>query len=329
MRPGPRPGLDCGRRDLRGPRLEDHGVGALAADPGADPFGIEGEAGAFVEERLHGPGAAELVVPSDAAAPAVVHAGVPVARHGEPDPPESRRDQAAAGEEHVIEMVGGDRVEARCDHGRGDGDDRVRFPVEEPAEIGGLLPGQQDDALDAAAGEYAAKPRGQGVVAGENEVEGVAERFGARAQGTYPNRVIRIIVPAGPGGPTDVFARLVAQRMSATLGKDVIIENRAGAGGAIAAKMVSTAPADGYTLFLANTSTNAIIPAFAKIPDYDPEKQFAAIAIMASSFHTMVVRSDSPVKSVKEFIELARTSPKKLDFGSAGHGNLTHLAERC
>ena len=104
--------------------------------------------------------------------------------------------------------------------------------------------------------------------------------FGARAQGTYPNRVIRIIVPAGPGGPTDVFARLVAQRMSATLGKDVIIENRAGAGGAIAAKMVSTAPADGYTLFLANTSTNAIIPAFAKIPDYDPEKQFAAIAIM-------------------------------------------------
>ena len=150
--------------------------------------------------------------------------------------------------------------------------------------------------------------------------------FGARAQGTYPNRVIRIIVPAGPGGPTDVFARLVAQRMSATLGKDVIIENRAGAGGAIAAKMVSTAPADGYTLFLANTSTNAIIPAFAKIPDYDPEKQFAAIAIMASSFHTMVVRSDSPVKSVKEFIELARTSPKKLDFGSAGHGNLTHLA---
>ncbi|MEW6450874.1 MAG: tripartite tricarboxylate transporter substrate binding protein [Pseudomonadota bacterium] len=150
--------------------------------------------------------------------------------------------------------------------------------------------------------------------------------FGARAQGTYPNRVIRIVVPAGPGGPTDVFARLIAQRMSATLGRDVIIENRAGAGGAIAAKLVAGAPPDGYTLFLANTSTNAIIPAFAKSPEYDPEKQFAAIAIMANSFHTMVVRSDSPVKSVKEFIALAKSSPKKLDFGSAGHGNLTHLA---
>lgn len=150
--------------------------------------------------------------------------------------------------------------------------------------------------------------------------------FGARAQGTYPNRVIRIVVPAGPGGPTDVFARLIAQRMSATLGRDVIIENRAGAGGAIAAKLVAGAPPDGYTLFLANTSTNAIIPAFAKSPEYDPEKQFAAIAIMANSFHTMVVRSDSPVKSVKEFIALAKSRPKKLDFGSAGHGNLTHLA---
>jgi tripartite-type tricarboxylate transporter receptor subunit TctC len=150
--------------------------------------------------------------------------------------------------------------------------------------------------------------------------------FGAHAQGSYPTRTIRIVVPAGPGGPTDVFARLVAQRMSAILGKEVIVENRAGAGGAIAAKMVAVAPPDGYTLFLANTSTNAIIPAFAKNPEYDPEKQFAAIAIMANSFHTMVVRSDSPVKSVKEFIDLAKTSPKKLDFGSAGHGNLTHLA---
>ena len=150
--------------------------------------------------------------------------------------------------------------------------------------------------------------------------------LGARAQGAYPNRVIRIVVPAGPGGPTDVFARLIAQRMAATLGRDIIIENRAGAGGAIAAKMVAAAPADGYTLFLANTSTNAIIPAFAKNPDYDPEKQFTAIAIMANSFHTMVVRSDSPVKSVAEFIALAKASPKKLDFGSAGHGNLTHLA---
>jgi tripartite-type tricarboxylate transporter receptor subunit TctC len=148
---------------------------------------------------------------------------------------------------------------------------------------------------------------------------------GEAAAQSYPNRVIRIIVPAGPGGPTDVFARLIAQRLSASLKNEVIVENRAGAGGAIAAKFVVGAAPDGYTLFLGNTSTLAIIPAFAATPDYDPVKAFTPIAILADSFQILSVRSDSPVKSVKELIALAKSSPKKLDFGSAGHGNLTHL----
>ncbi len=153
---------------------------------------------------------------------------------------------------------------------------------------------------------------------------GIALAGEAAAQ-SYPNRVIRIIVPAGPGGPTDVFARLIAQRLSASLKNEVIVENRAGAGGAIAAKFVVGAAPDGYTLFLGNTSTLAIIPAFAATPDYDPVKAFTPIAILADSFQILSVRSDSPVKSVKELIALAKSSPQKLDFGSAGHGNLTHL----
>jgi tripartite-type tricarboxylate transporter receptor subunit TctC len=148
----------------------------------------------------------------------------------------------------------------------------------------------------------------------------------AAAAQSYPTRVIRIVVPAGPGGPTDVFARIVAQRLSLSPGREVIVENRTGAGGAIAAKAVATAAPDGYTLLLGNTSTLAVIPSFAKNPDYDPEKYFTAVAILADSFQILSVRADSPVNSVRELVALAKASPTKLDFGSAGHGNLTHLA---
>src|SRR5688572_21380773 len=112
---------------------------------------------------------------------------------------------------------------------------------------------------------------------------------------SYPSRVIRILVPAGPGGPTDVFARLIAQRLGPALGGDVIVENRPGAGGAIAAKAVASAPPDGYTLMLGNTSTLATIPAFAKTPDYDPVKDFAPVATLADSFSVLAIRADNPI----------------------------------
>jgi tripartite-type tricarboxylate transporter receptor subunit TctC len=143
---------------------------------------------------------------------------------------------------------------------------------------------------------------------------------------SYPNRVVRIIVPAGPGGPTDVFARLVAQRLGAAIGGEAIAENRPGAGGAIAAKFVAGAAPDGHTLLLGNTSTLATIPAFAKAPDYDPVKAFAPVASIADSFSVLSVRADSPISSVKELIAYAKANPGKLNFGSAGHGNFTHLA---
>ena len=99
-----------------------------------------------------------------------------------------------------------------------------------------------------------------------------------RAAQTYPERVIKIVVPQGPGGPTDLLARMTAQRLQSSARADVIIENRGGAGGAIATKMVAAAEPDGYTLLLGNTSTLAIIPALSRNAGYDPEKAFAPVA---------------------------------------------------
>ncbi len=161
--------------------------------------------------------------------------------------------------------------------------------------------------------------------AGAATVLGIPARGAAVAQ-SYPNRVVRIMVPAGPGGPTDVFARLIAQRLGASIGGDASAENRPGAGGAIAAKYVASSPPDGHTLLLGNTSTLATIPAFAKTPDYDPIKAFAPVASVADSFSVLSVRSDSPFNSVKELVAYAKANPGKLNFGSAGHGNFTHLA---
>jgi tripartite-type tricarboxylate transporter receptor subunit TctC len=152
----------------------------------------------------------------------------------------------------------------------------------------------------------------------------IAGRSPALAQ-TYPNRVVRIMVPAGPGGPTDVFARLIAQKLGPALGGEVIVENRPGAGGAIAAKAVASAAPDGYTLMLGNTSTLATSPAFAKAPDYDPVAAFSPVANIAESFSVLAMHSDSPVSSVKELVAHAKANPRKLNFGSAGQGNFTHL----
>ena len=147
----------------------------------------------------------------------------------------------------------------------------------------------------------------------------------ARAQ-SYPSKVIKMVVPAGPGGPTDVLARLVAERMAAALGKSVIIDNRGGAGGAIAAKAVAGADPDGYTLLFGNTATLANIPAVSKSAGYDPVRNFAAVAKVMDSYMILVVRADAPWKSVGELVAYAKANPGKLNHGSAGAGNLTHLS---
>ena len=147
----------------------------------------------------------------------------------------------------------------------------------------------------------------------------------AHAQGTYPDKLIKMIVPAPAGGQTDVLARLLAQKMQQALGQNVIIDNRAGAGGALGARALAAADADGYTLFFGNTSTLAVIPAVSKNPGYSPAKNFAPVASVSESYMILVVNSAFPAKTLAEFITYAKANPGKLNFGHAGAGNVTHL----
>src|SRR6185295_4660484 len=145
------------------------------------------------------------------------------------------------------------------------------------------------------------------------------------AQTVYPERVIKMIVPSPAGGQTDVMARLMAQKMQQALGQSVIIENRAGAGGALGARTAAAAEPDGYALFYGNTSTLAVIPAVSKNPGYDPAKHFAPIASVSDSYMILVVHPSFPAKTVQEFVAYAKANPGKLNFGHAGAGNVTHL----
>jgi tripartite-type tricarboxylate transporter receptor subunit TctC len=141
----------------------------------------------------------------------------------------------------------------------------------------------------------------------------------------YPSKVIKMIVPAGPGGPTDLLARLVGERMSSGLGQPVVLDNRGGGGGAIAARAVALADPDGYTLLFGNTATLANIPAVSKGAGYDPTKSFTAVAKVMDSYMLLVVRPDAPWTSVAELVAYAKANPGRLNHGAAGAGNLTHL----
>jgi tripartite-type tricarboxylate transporter receptor subunit TctC len=146
----------------------------------------------------------------------------------------------------------------------------------------------------------------------------------ARAQ-EYPNRLIKLVVGYPPGGPIDTTARILVPRLSVILGQTVIVENRPGATGSLAAKnLVATAP-DGYTIMLGNASSLAVMPAITHYRDYDTLKSFAPIARLTEGYEVLVVAPDGP-KSVQELIAEARANPGKLNFGSAGFGNLTHLS---
>jgi tripartite-type tricarboxylate transporter receptor subunit TctC len=147
----------------------------------------------------------------------------------------------------------------------------------------------------------------------------------AQAQTVYPDRVIKMIVPAPAGGQTDVMARLMAQKMQQSLGQTVVIDNRAGAGGALGARAAATAEPDGYTLFYGNTSTLAVIPAVSKNAGYDPVKNFAPIAGVSESYMILVVHPSFPAKTVQEFVAYAKANPGKLNYAHAGAGNVTHL----
>ena len=143
---------------------------------------------------------------------------------------------------------------------------------------------------------------------------------------TYPDRMIKIVVPFTPGGPVDLVARLVAQRMAPALGQSVVIENRAGAGGIIGVKAVVNAEPDGYTLLFGNVSTLAVIPAVTRNREYDPARNFVPVAKVSDSPELLVVDPALPVHSVGEFVAYAKARPGTLNYGSSGYGNATHLS---
>jgi tripartite-type tricarboxylate transporter receptor subunit TctC len=153
-----------------------------------------------------------------------------------------------------------------------------------------------------------------------------AAAFGNSQAQTYPDRLVRIIVPQTAGGPTDMLARLTAQRLQAAFGQNVIAENRGGAGGAIAAKAAAAADPDGYTLLLGNTSVLVHIPLLSRNAGYDPEKAFAPVARLATSYQVVFVHPSVPATSIRELIEHAKANPGKLNYSSAGVGNTLHLA---
>jgi tripartite-type tricarboxylate transporter receptor subunit TctC len=146
------------------------------------------------------------------------------------------------------------------------------------------------------------------------------------AQEKYPSKALRIIVPFAPGGSTDIFARLVAERLSAAFAQPVVVENRAGASGNIGAEAVAKSPPDGYTLLMATTGVMAINNALFRNIGYDAARDFEPVIFIASITNVLAVPVDLPAKNVAELVALAKKDPGKLTFASSGAGSSTHLS---
>src|SRR5919202_3356963 len=147
-----------------------------------------------------------------------------------------------------------------------------------------------------------------------------------RAQSGYPVKPIRLIVPFPAGGPTDVTARVIAQEMSKTIGQQVFIDNRAGAGGNLAAEIAARSPADGYTVFFATGGTHGINPSLYKRVPYDPVKDFAPVVFVATSPNVFVAHPSFRPNSIAELVAYAKADPGKVNFASAGSGTTTHMS---
>lgn len=147
----------------------------------------------------------------------------------------------------------------------------------------------------------------------------------AQAQETWPSRPITLVVPFPPGGPTDMVARVLAQQVGQQLGQTIIVDNRPGANGNIGNALVAKAAADGYTV-LYNTSSIALSPSLYKKLSYDVAKDLRPVALTAVVPLGLVVNPKVPVNTVQEFVQYAQDHKGKLSYGSAGNGNVTHLA---
>ena len=140
------------------------------------------------------------------------------------------------------------------------------------------------------------------------------------------DRPIKIIVPYPPGGTSDLLARTVGARLSERLGQPVVIENKAGAGGVVGSQQVAKAAPDGSTLLLSTIASHGIIPALQKPPPYDPVRDFTPITVIAGTPNVLLVNNDLPVRTLAEFLALARSKPGAMNFGSTSQGGSPHMS---
>jgi len=151
---------------------------------------------------------------------------------------------------------------------------------------------------------------------------------GARAviaQDYYPSKPIRLVVPFGAGGTTDVLARAIGQRLTEAWGQPVVVENRPGAGGNIGTESVAKSAADGYTMLLISVGFASNPALYSKLP-FDPIKDFAPVTLVATTQNVLIVHPSVPARSARELIQLAKSRPGQLNFGSSGTGTSQHLA---
>jgi tripartite-type tricarboxylate transporter receptor subunit TctC len=156
------------------------------------------------------------------------------------------------------------------------------------------------------------------------QIAAMASLGAARAQEAWPDRPIRLVVPFAPGGVTDSIGRLSAEWLGARLGKPVVVENRSGGNGTIAAELVAGSRPDGYTLLVASASQLAVLPALTSVR-YDPVRSFAPVTIVASNPFALAVPARLGVSNLREFIALAAREKGGLNYGSAGNGSGSHL----
>lgn len=139
----------------------------------------------------------------------------------------------------------------------------------------------------------------------------------------YPVKPVRLLVPYPPGGPVDAIARILAPQLS--LGQNVLVDNRSGAGGSLGAELVAKAPPDGYLMLIGNSGPITINPVLRSNLPYDPQKDLAPVVWLTSAQMVLMVHPSIPARSTRELVALARSNPGALNYGSAGIGNLTHL----
>jgi tripartite-type tricarboxylate transporter receptor subunit TctC len=147
----------------------------------------------------------------------------------------------------------------------------------------------------------------------------------ARAQGAYPNRTIRLVVPFPPGGSTDVVGRLAAERLQATLGQTVVVENRGGASGGVGSQAVARMAADGYSLVVSGVGSHGIVPAVVANPGYDALRDFTHVGMLGLFNSVLVVHPSFPARDFAGFVAEARRRPGALNYATSGNGSSNHI----